>query len=90
MFFLGVRGFLFGNFRILVIEGRSEAISRNSKFILGILDFYPRNSRIPVILGLDPRISIRNFRILYNEIPRSSRGMTQGLGILEFPKIRHC
>ena len=64
MFFLGVRGFLFGNFRILVIEGRSEAISRNSKFILGILDFYPRNSRIPVILGLDPRISIGNSSLM--------------------------
>ena len=77
---------------------RSEAISRNSKFILrnsrfalpfklcgrdsksqgilefrhcegakrpklGILDFYPRNSKFPVIPKLDPRISIRNSRI---------------------------
>ena len=44
---------------------RSEAISRNSR-----IPYY-------VILGLDPRISIRNFRILYDEIPRSSRGMTR-------------
>ena len=44
-----------------------------------------RNSRIPyyVILGLDPRIFIWNSRILCDEIPRSSRGMTQGLGILD-------
>ena len=55
MFFLGVRGFLFGNFRILVIA--SEVISRNSKFILGILEF-------PVILGLDPRISIGNSKFI--------------------------
>ena len=86
MFFLGVRGFLFGNFRLGNLEfpkirhfERSEAISRNSKFILGILDFYPRNSRILyyVILGLDPRISIRNFRIFCDEIPQSSWGMTK-------------
>ena len=41
------------------------------------------NSRILyyVILGLDPRISVLgNSRILSDEIPRSSRGMTQGLG----------
>ena len=44
---------------------RSEAISRNSRIL-----YY-------VILGLDPRISIRNFRILCDEIPRSSRGMTK-------------
>ena len=44
-----------------------------------------RNSRIPyyVILGLDPRISIWNSRILCDEILGSSRGMTQGLGILD-------
>ena len=45
-----------------------------------------RNFRIPyyVILGLDPRISIWNSKFICDEIPRSSRGMTQGLGILEF------
>ena len=48
-----------------------------------------RNSKFLVILGLDPRISIRTSKIYYDEIPRSSRGMTQGLensrlGILEF------
>ena len=50
------------------------------------------NSRIPyyVILGLDPRISIRNSRILYDEIPRSSRGMTQDLKILDFLGVRGC
>ena len=44
------------------------------------------NSRIPyyVILGLDPRIFIWNSRILCDEIPRSSRGMTQDLEILDF------
>ena len=59
----------------------------------GILEFILGNSRIPyyVILGLDPRIFIWNSRILCDEIPRSSRGMTQdlgnsrlSLGILEF------
>ena len=86
MFFLGVRGFLFGNFRILVIASEAKQSLGILNLFLGILDFYPRNSRILyyVILGLDPRISIRNFRILCDEIPRSSRGMTQGLGILEF------
>ncbi|WP_321228776.1 hypothetical protein [Campylobacter sp.] len=38
----------------------------------------------PVILGLDPRISIWNSKFICDEIPRSSRGMTQGLGILKF------
>ena len=60
--------------------------------MLGILEFtkirhcgIPSSSDLPcVILELDPRISIRNFRRNFNEIPRSSRGMTQGLGILEF------
>ena len=48
----------------------------NSRFALGILEF-------SVILGLDPRISVLgNSKFIYNEIPRSSRGMTQGLGIL--------
>ena len=67
----------------------NSVIASEAKQSLGILDFYPRNSRIPyyVILGLDPRISIWNSRILCDEIPRSSRGMTQGLGILEFPKL---
>ena len=54
---------------------------------LGILgDFSLRNSgiRYYVILGLDPRISVGNFRILCDEIHGSSRGMTQGLGILKF------
>ena len=36
------------------------------------------------------RGSLWNSKFIYNEIPRSSRGMTQGLVILEFPKIRHC
>ena len=39
------------------------------------------NSRILyyVILGLDPRISVLgNSKFIFDEIPRSSRGMTQG------------
>ena len=66
-----------GNSRISSLRGSkaTEAISRNSKFLSKILYY--------VILGLDPRISIRNSRILYDKIPRSSRGMTQGLGILD-------
>ena len=41
------------------------------------------NSRILyyVILGLDPRISVLgNSKFIFDEIPRSSRGMTQGAG----------
>ena len=34
------------------------------------------------------RGSLWNSKFIYNEIPRSSRGMTQGLGILEFPKLK--
>ena len=65
------------------------------EFYLGILEFLVnslRNSRIPyyVILGLDQRISIWNSKFICNEILGLSRGMTQGLGILEFLKIRHC
>ena len=40
-----------------------------------------RNSRILyyVILGLDPRISVLgNSKFIFDKIPRSSRGMTQG------------
>ena len=40
-----------------------------------------RNFRILyyVILGLDPRISVLgNSKFIFDEIPRSSRGMTQG------------
>ena len=32
----------------------------------------------------------RNSKFLCDGIPRSSRGMTQDLGILELLKIRHC
>ena len=44
------------------------------------------NSRIPyyVIPQLELRISIWNSRILCDEILGSSRGMTEGLGILDF------
>ena len=54
--------------------------------MLGILEFtkirhcgIPSSFDLPcVILGLDPRISIiGNSKILCDEIPRSSRGMTQ-------------
>ena len=45
------------------------------------------NSRIFVIAS--EAIS-RNSRFIYDEIIESSRGITQGLEILEFPKIRHC
>ena len=51
------------------------------------LTFQFREFGIPyyVILGLDPRISVLgNFKFICDEIPRSSRGMIQGLGILEF------
>ena len=44
---------------------------------LGILDFYPRNSKFPVIPQLDWGISIRNF---------SNDGILNG--ILEFSVIR--
>ena len=42
---------------------------------------FTRNFRILyyVILGLDPRISVLgNSKFIFDEIPRSSRGMTQG------------
>ena len=54
---------------------------------LGILgNFNLRNSgiRYYVILGLELRISVGNFRILCDEIHGLSRGMTQGLVILKF------
>ncbi|MDY3671701.1 MAG: hypothetical protein SO038_00135 [Campylobacter sp.] len=44
-------------------------------------------------VALLPRNDAGNSRLFVmrsDEIPRSSRGMTQGLGILEFLKIRHC
>ncbi|MGM9995620.1 MAG: hypothetical protein ACI35K_04315, partial [Campylobacter sp.] len=54
-------------------EARNSSFCLNSSFLLRIrwlgvrgyfLDFYSfRNSKFPVILGLDPRISIWNSRI---------------------------
>ena len=73
--FLGVRGCLLRNSRIL------------SDFCLGILEFLTRNSRfILEILEFPTMSSSGSTRgsLFYDEIPRSSRGMTQGLGILEF------
>ena len=68
--FLGVRGYFLGNSRILCVIAREQSRSKfRLKFRhwgakrpkLGILDFYPRNSKFPGIPKLDPRISIRNF-----------------------------
>ena len=54
------------------VIAKIAVIASEAKQSLGILDFYPRNSRIPyyVILGLDPRISVlRNSRIPYRDCP---------------------
>ena len=56
----------------------SSGLTRGSLY--GILEFFVMRS--PDQVGDDTRLG--NSRILCDEIPRSSRGMTQGLGILEF------
>ena len=81
--FLGVRGYLLRNSRIPsdFCLGILEFLTRNSKFIIGILEF-PTMSSTMSSLG-----STRG-SLFYDAISRSSWGMTQGLGILEFPKTR--
>ena len=56
----------------------SSGLIRGSLY--GILEFFVMRS--PDQVGDDTRLG--NSRILCDEIPRSSRGMTQDLGILEF------
>ncbi len=63
-------------------------MKKKAKSIFLIFQF--REFGIPyyVILGLDPRISVLgNFKFICNEIPRSSRGMTQGLGNSRIPYL---
>ena len=54
----------------------SSGLTRGSLY--GILEF------------LNDINASRNSKFLCDGIPRSSRGMTQDLGILELLKIRHC
>ena len=72
-----------------------DLITINSKFIhhceeakrpkqsLGILDFYPRNSKFPTMSSP----SLTGGSLFCDEIPRSSRGMTQGLGNSRIPTL---
>ena len=80
--FLGVRGFLLRNSRIPsdFCLGILEFLTRNSRFILGILEF-------PTMSSTMSSSGSTRGSLFCDEIPRSSRGMTQGLGILEFPKL---
>ena len=53
------------------VIAKIAVIASEAKQSLGILDFYPRNSRIPyyVILGLDPRISIEILNLFVMRSP---------------------
>ena len=75
MIFIGILDFL----------GVRGCLLRNSRipsdFCLGILEFHTMS------FIMSSSGSTRG-SLFCDEIPRSSRGMTQGLGILEFPKTR--